>query len=315
MWPSIIAEKSCKGLGKLAELILGPCFREKEYRDSLRKAQARTDAKAVEDGRIAFDGKKLIPAAPLPDISPTALLLVGQAKEAQNINDSLSSAAAILKDMPDANISDEPVDPDWFTRWRREASAIGNAELQGIWGRILAEEVKTPNSISLRTLDILKNITLREAQQFLDIVPFVLDDIFVCSEKRLPPSFKINDILDLIDMGLLTSSRTVRSSGRKEANNFRVFEGAGYTLYIKIIRRMDPVSGIALSRAGIEILRIADRRAATPEEVVKICDIIRSSTPNGIEKMRAVPPGQPFATLIRSIIYHWPYESRRNHPR
>jgi len=38
--------------------------------------------------------------------------------------------------------------------------------MQILWGKILAEEVKNPNSFSLRTLSILKNISNTDAKIF-----------------------------------------------------------------------------------------------------------------------------------------------------
>jgi uncharacterized repeat protein (TIGR03899 family) len=67
------------------------------------------------------------------------------------------------------SVSDEKVDEDWIARFFKIAEDIGNEEMQVLWGKVLAGEVARPKSYSLRTLDILKNITTREAEVFAKV--------------------------------------------------------------------------------------------------------------------------------------------------
>ena len=200
---------------------------------------------------------------------------------------------------------------DWFARWRQIAEVTSDKDMQNMWGRILAEEAQEPGSISLRTLDTLKNITAREASLFVQISTFVLNDILVCSDRRFPPNCTFDNIMDLIDAELLTNTEIVRHHGIQDESGFRRFEGAGYWLYIQCSRRNNPVSGIALSKSGMEILKIADRKSARREEITKICDTIRSGALQDIQSMKAVLPGNPYAAPEASILYRYPYVSSR----
>ena len=204
------------------------------------------------------------------------------------------------------------IDPDWFMRWRREASSVTNEDLRSMWGRILSEEIQSPGTISLRTLDKLKNITASEAKLFVELSIFILNDILVCSETRLPTGYTYDDILELVDAGLLTSTEIVRHRGVLDTSSgFRLFQGAGYWLYIHLARKIEPVCGIPISKAGRELLKISDKRNARREEITKVCDIIRSSTPTGIEAMKAVLPGCSYNAFKEDVLYQYPYVSRR----
>jgi uncharacterized repeat protein (TIGR03899 family) len=64
------------------------------------------------------------------------------------------------------SVDNNPVDEDWITRFFSYAEDISNGEMQKIWSKVLAGEIKKPTSFSLRTLEALRNITEEEAQSF-----------------------------------------------------------------------------------------------------------------------------------------------------
>lgn len=73
-----------------------------------------------------------------------------------------------------AAVPDEPVDPDWMISFFNSVEDVSNEQMQILWGKLLAGEIKRPNSFSRRTLNVLKNLTQKEAYVFQNISPFVL---------------------------------------------------------------------------------------------------------------------------------------------
>ncbi len=63
-------------------------------------------------------------------------------------------------------VTEEPVDTDWMTRFINISQDISNAEMQILWSKILSDEVVKPNSYSLRTLEVLRNLSSNEAKLF-----------------------------------------------------------------------------------------------------------------------------------------------------
>lgn len=53
---------------------------------------------------------------------------------------------------------------DWFVRFFEDAGNISDEEIQELWAKVLAGEIKQPGSFSLRTLDVLKNLSKSEAE-------------------------------------------------------------------------------------------------------------------------------------------------------
>lgn len=91
-----------------------------------------------------------------------------------NIESVLSNAYNHLENEPP--VTDDPIDPDWLIRFFNSVEDISNQQMQYLWGKILAGEIKHPNSFSMRTLNVLKNLTQSEAELFMRISPY----IFVC---------------------------------------------------------------------------------------------------------------------------------------
>ncbi|TAA47096.1 TIGR03899 family protein [Corallincola spongiicola] len=58
------------------------------------------------------------------------------------------------------------LDPDWLQHFVELAEATLNPQMQQLWGKILAEEGRSPGSFSLKALDTLRSMTIKEAHYF-----------------------------------------------------------------------------------------------------------------------------------------------------
>lgn len=103
-------------------------------------------------------------------------------------------------------VSDEPVNSDWINRFFTIVEDVSDAEMQQLWARILAGEVKKPKSYSLRTLEVLRNMSKEEAEQITKASQYVLYGGIICSED-----FGINlesqSFLD--EMGLICGEKLI----------------------------------------------------------------------------------------------------------
>ena len=69
---------------------------------------------------------------------------------------------------------EENVDPttfsfDWLMRFFDAVGNISSEDLQQLWGRVLANEIVKPKVCSLRTLDMIRNMSSEEANIFSDL--------------------------------------------------------------------------------------------------------------------------------------------------
>lgn len=93
-------------------------------------------------------------------------------KRLMNVGAVAGHAAEELKDK---EVPDHDPDPDWIARFFDGAQDVSSEELQKLWGKILAGEVKSPGQTSLRTLAILRSMTQQEAKNFSDLMRFRID--------------------------------------------------------------------------------------------------------------------------------------------
>lgn len=103
-----------------------------------------------------------------------------------------------------------PYDFDWFIRFYEAAGSISNEQMQSIWAKILAGEINKPDTYSLRTIDLLRTISQKEANLFKRICSHC-----VCksSELFLPRYDKyleacqitLSEVLYLSELGLINS--------------------------------------------------------------------------------------------------------------
>jgi len=106
-------------------------------------------------------------------------------------------------------VTTEPVNKDWITRFFNITQDVSDEDMQLIWGKLLAGEVKKPKSYSLRTLELLKNISSDEAATFMKVAKlaittpnssFILDDNNYLNTNH---AIAFTDLLQLVELGLI----------------------------------------------------------------------------------------------------------------
>ena len=74
---------------------------------------------------------------------------------------------------PPEQLSEEPVNEDWTSRFFEECQDISDEQMQQIWARILAGEVARPGSFAPRTLSVARDLTKDDANLFAKVCEFV----------------------------------------------------------------------------------------------------------------------------------------------
>ena len=102
-----------------------------------------------------------------------------QRRQQNNIELITSYAAEEL--IQEKVVPKEKPDIDWITRFFNYSQDINSIEMQDLWGRILSGEIKKPGTYSLRTLDVVRNLTKQDAEIFDKFAKFAFKykDIWV----------------------------------------------------------------------------------------------------------------------------------------
>lgn len=98
--------------------------------------------------------------------------LFQEMKKQQNIEAVVQNAYLELEGKE--KVTNEPVDEDWVCSFFDHVANVGNEQMQLLWGKVLAGEIEHPGSFSIRTLDILRKMSQKEAQLFTELVPYIL---------------------------------------------------------------------------------------------------------------------------------------------
>lgn len=180
------------------------------------------------------------------------------AKEARKINNAKSVVEkATTHFVEGEKVSDEPVNTDWTNRFFSIVEDISDETLQDIWGRILAGEVKRPNSFSLRTLDLLRNITKEEAELFVKASKFYVEENFIYTER-----FSLHETLLLGEAGFINSEELIKEWNIEPNSKLKILidRNTLFILHNDTDRKIFCQPAVKkLSRAGIEILSLVEK--------------------------------------------------------
>lgn len=70
--------------------------------------------------------------------------------------------------------SNDIADSSWILSFIDYAKNISDEQIQNLWSKILADEINSPGSFSLRTLELLKQISKSEAELFAEFCSYLL---------------------------------------------------------------------------------------------------------------------------------------------
>ncbi|OBY37695.1 hypothetical protein PR729_02465 [Providencia rettgeri] len=186
-----IIESTPSGLNKLFDLVFGVKYAKEKRKMLLIEAQSKIELELIERGKATYNDESH---------SLSVENIVHNKKSLEDTKNFLSCVehAANTLDEEEASIESD-ISIDFFNRWRNEASMISSTEAQIIWGKLLAEEIKKPSSISLRTLDVLKNLSKDEVLLFTKACNFIIFSYSLLKTEELTSY----DLLTLSNAGLV----------------------------------------------------------------------------------------------------------------
>lgn len=261
--------------GKAIEKLIGVISKGIGTLYKPRSIRKEADAKAYEIEIIERAKSKALAEGKLIDADTyeriQERLLYKETKRQKNIDNVSEIAAQQLGS--DNSVNEEPVNEDWTTRFFNIVEDVSDEEMQQLWGRILAGEVRQPKSYSLRTLELLKNLSKREAEAFTKASDFVISSwnspfIFRGQNDELLSNhnFTFEDRLLLTETGILQSESNI-SRGLKpmDKDNLIYFESGKYI--IKTLKKANSAENrieiFRFTKIGEELLRLM---TPTPSE-------------------------------------------------
>lgn len=302
-----IVNATPKALSTLLRLILGDRYSTASRLTMLSEAQNRVDVQRILEGKTTFNQESgsLVESSSTASNSSQGLReLIRDTLQEEEITNLISCIANAAVHIKDDKAIDTQTSPEFLSRWRNEAKFISEETAQTIWGRILSEEVNSPNSISIRTLDVIKSMTRAEAETFREACQFVFfDEYLLDSRSKESPEAKKRYAL-LADAGLVTPfgamltyanwPETTISFKNKSTKAYFLRVGKLF-IYVDMDQTKEPprFNYLTLTNAGKEMWRIISKEieydamkisTAYTAEIPEIRSALKYTTFTNVEK-------------------------------
>lgn len=149
------------------------------YRKKKAKYKAEIEMKQSIEGEVVFTQyeisklKNFLKTANFANEELSSRMLTYE-EDPGAVTDSTSDSSTDSQDVTNSAGSAQ-VDFDWIMRFFDAVSLVSTEQLQQLWGKILSDEIIEPGTISLRTLDIVRNLTVSEARSFNELCRYVME--------------------------------------------------------------------------------------------------------------------------------------------
>ncbi len=173
-------------------------------------------------------------------------------------------------------VAEGEISREWMHRFIDAAGDISTEELQKIWSKVLAGEVLEPSSFSLRTLECLRNLDVRDANLFEQLCKVVISNRFVINDNDFlrKHGMSYDFILRLDESGLLNSSGTISFHTEISKEPEILLDFGNYILMAKSEeKRKFILQEFPLTAAGRELSMIVDSKINL-DMVKEICRVV-----------------------------------------
>ncbi|MBE3671486.1 membrane-fusion protein [Vibrio navarrensis] len=223
MWDSLVD----KGIGSILqpwqERRVGESRLDLKRQEILKIAEAERLAEDIRSGNIQFESPQLENflenrqgrIEPTLGVEYAVRNSFGKSvseniRKEENVAKSILIAEDLLAD--DATpVNESKLEDDWLFNWQEYAGRVSSEDLQQLWGKILAGEIKSPGSYSYRTLDFLKTLSKADAEVIATAAQFVVGGVIFREHDEILEKAGVNFgiLMYLQELGILSGVEAV----------------------------------------------------------------------------------------------------------
>ena len=164
-------------------------------------------------------------------------VLARNKQKVENVEEIVSKAKQQFA--PDEQVSEEPVEKDWMTRFLNIAEEVS------------AGEIKKPKSYSLRTLEVLRNLSKEEAALIMRVSSYQVGLDLLSTDDF---GVNLTDQIALDDINIICGEELVRTyTPNKGKISFVLNKQALINIYVPTEVKIK-LKGFKITKAGIEIM-------------------------------------------------------------
>lgn len=136
-----------------------------------------------------------------------------------------------------------------------------------LWAKILEREMKYPNTVSLRTMEVLRNMTKSEGEAFVKICKYVITvgetryvlgmDYSICETDE---DLIWNNLFTSMEAGLINLQSDLQFTFKSYEDNTILLEYQNKKIYVKMHDNIKeiPIHIFLLTQAGTELFPVAN---------------------------------------------------------
>lgn len=202
-------------------------------------------------------------SVPFEQLQPIVSRMVSQElRKKENIDEVVKVAYEDLSKT--TSVPKEKADTDWLTRFFNIVENVSDEELRNTWGKILSQEIQSPGSYSLRTLNTISNLSKKEAELFSKLGDYIFDSSRNCFLLRnendvFGVDISYSDILQLMECGLIKESHDLNLSYTSDKDNNKkcAFIYQDLAIVIEMLKGQNiEIPNYELTTAGSEVYKI-----------------------------------------------------------
>ena len=195
--------------------------------------------------------------APSESSGQNMLTNINNAKQ-QNIGSVIETAIKYIAEQKE-KVNKEEVDNGWMIRFLDNIQYCIDDEVRCLWAKVLAGETTSPNSFSLRTIDMLRNLSKEEAKTINAISAFVFESKESGNHFLIPDFEKFGigtkGILLLKELGIIYSDRDLQLC----VQNGLFYNHKQFFIEFSVNNnKKQPINILGLTRIGKEIYSLLD---------------------------------------------------------
>ena len=202
--PRIPLVQTAANLDKATAMIIlaGGTNITERINSSTTRIKAKSDA---ERALIEFGQLQISNPASMELADRALQYAVGDAIRAQQNREQILRLTAddLSANKPEQDAADD-IDVDWLGAFNKYAETKSNAEIQQLWAKILSSEIRKPGSTSLRTLDFLSTVSMRDAKRIVSIFTFALNSTFIPHWVHEEDKYSFAEFFSLQEIGIIS---------------------------------------------------------------------------------------------------------------
>lgn len=273
--------KGMRGGGStLMEALFGRRLAEVRAHAERTQAQNAADARLIDAGLARYENGQMVYLADTAACTKF-LVLSRDERRAENLAACLDEAVKAINKDSEFFLPGKDIEPDFLYDWQDTAERTNSEYMRRLWGRILKGELKQPGKYSRRVLNILRNLTIEEAQAFTHIARYTIDSMVVLTEDDFKKFLNMSSLL--YDSGLFVVPEKRGMSYVVNGNAIALSScncAIVFHFSEKLSGKHKLCTGYPLNHAGKSILDIPDVEPIQKYHLEKMFSVLKKDIPS-----------------------------------